>query len=45
MPQQNKEEIFVKKYETPEVEITPIYNSVFTESSGDGPIDLPKDEF
>ena len=35
----------MKKYESPQAEITPIYNSVFTESSGDGPIDLPEDKF
>lgn len=35
----------MKKYESPQVEITPIYvNDVFTES-GDGPIDLPGDNF
>lgn len=35
----------MKKYEAPEIEITPIFNSVFTESSGDGSIDLPEDKF
>ena len=35
----------MKKYESPDVEIIQIYNSVFTESSGDGPIELPEDNF
>ncbi len=36
----------MKKYEAPQIEVTPICNSkVFTESCGDGPIDLPEDEY
>ena len=36
----------MKKYEAPQMEISPIYTAdVFTESSGDGPIDLPEDNF
>ena len=35
----------MKKYEAPQVEITPVFvNDVFTES-GDGPITLPEDNF
>ena len=36
----------MKNYESPQVEITPIYNSdVFTASSGDGPIEFPEEKF
>ena len=35
----------MKKYEVPEVEITPIYNSDVFTVSGDGPVDLPEDEY
>ena len=36
----------MKKYEAPRIEISPIYmTDVFTESTGDGPIDLPEDGF
>ena len=36
----------MKKYEAPRIEISPIYTTdVFTESTGDGAIELPEDEF
>ena len=36
----------MKKYETPEVEITPIFSDVFTcASGGDGSFDLEQEEF
>ena len=36
----------MKKYETPQIEISPIYTTdIFTESTGDGEIDLPEDKF
>jgi len=41
----NKEMFNMKKYEAPQIEITPIYNSsVLTTESG-GPFDLPEDEY